>query len=111
MGLSPKAKTIDFSWNVGSKYFYASHKYTKEDGGSQKNAFGELLIFIAEVNNSNNDNRYFIAIADGDYYKKKDKKTGALKLDLLKQEANSSKNVYAMTIEELEDFLNNISKE
>jgi hypothetical protein len=49
----------------------------------------------------------FIAIADGDYYKSKDSNARVSKLDYLKGLANR-RNTFALSINELNDFLNNI---
>lgn len=70
-------KSIDFEWHYSDSAvainFYASHKYTKEEGGAQDNQFEDLKSFVlstkgykkcAEIN-------VFMAIADGLYYQKK----------------------------------------
>lgn len=67
-GGSVEVKTIDFRWEYEGRYFYASHKYTKESGGSQGLQYIELQQFIKLANMCGAENRYFIAIADGPYY-------------------------------------------
>ena len=105
-GFNTETKTIDFQWEYKGSRFYASHKYTKESGGSQDNQYKNLESFIKEANQSTKTGEYFIAIADGEYYQKT--RDGKKKIDLLKEEANSSKGVYACSIDELPDLLQTI---
>ena len=63
-------KTIDFSWDYKNMLFYASHKYTEQEGGAQGNQYKDLQHFITHSNDSKMANVFFIAIADGDFYKK-----------------------------------------
>lgn len=104
LGARGKAKTIDFEWRVGNNHIVASHKYTKEGGGAQDNQYKDLQDFINEANRSNLKNTYFLAIADGEYYKTKDTGAGVTKLDFLKGLANR-RNVHAMSINELGSWL------
>lgn len=103
-GFRSKTKTIDFKWRYAGKIFYASHKYTRQEGGNQDNQYDNLKAFIAEANESTKKDEYFIAIADGAYYQKK------RKINALKAEANKSKGVYACTTDELEQLLLDIKK-
>ena len=105
-GFNIETKTIDFQWDYKEKRFYASHKYTKESGGSQDNQYRDLESFIKKANQSTKTTEYFIAIADGEYYQQK--KDSKKKIDLLKDEANSNKGVYACSIDELPDLLQKI---
>ena len=98
------AKTIDFSWTTKGKKIYASHKYTRESGGAQDNQYEDLKEFIREANFSDLSDTFFVAIADGDYYKMKDSSAGITKLEYLNKISNQ-KNVFAMLISELEDWL------
>lgn len=72
-------KSIDFKWEFKDKrlkesiVFYGSHKYTKEDGGSQDNQRNDLVRFIEKTAGNRDKNVYFFAIADGAYYDKKTK--------------------------------------
>lgn len=65
-------KSIDFYWeyNYNNKKlkFYASHKHTTDEGGSQDNQRNDVEAFMegARVNRSNNER--FYAITDGPYY-------------------------------------------
>lgn len=106
-GATTKAKTIDFSWSINGKNIYASHKYTRASGGAQDNQYADLQEFIREANDSNLANTYFLAIADGDYYKMKDSTAGVPKIDRLKRLANQ-RNVFALSIGELEAWLGGI---
>ncbi len=106
-GATTKAKTIDFCWLVGKKTVYASHKYTRSSGGAQDNQYADLQEFIREANESNLPNTYFLAIADGDYYKTNDSTAGVSKLNRLKRLANK-RNVFAISMVELEAWLKNI---
>jgi len=99
------AKTIDFTWRFAEQRFYASHKYTKESGGSQKSQYKDLLAFIAEANKTTLEKTYFIAIADGDFYQQTNGEVNKLRIDRLKQEANNNKGVHACDINELESLM------
>ena len=102
------AKTIDFVWETKGKKIIASHKYTKEGGGAQDNQYADLQEFIREANQSNLPNTFFLAIADGDYYKKVAHSIGIKKIDRLKKIANRE-NVFTLSVEELETWLSQLS--
>ena len=104
LGGHSTAKTIDFSWTTNGKQIYASHKYTKEGGGAQDNQYADIKVFVDEANHSDLPNTIFLAIVDGDYYKKKDASAGMIKLEYLKKISNQ-KSVFAMPISELEEWL------
>lgn len=106
-GATSKAKTIDFSWTTSKKTVYASHKYTRASGGAQDNQYSDLQEFIREANESNLPNTYFVAIADGNYYKTRDAVAGVLKTERLKRLANR-RNVFSLTIGELEQWLESV---
>ena len=110
-GSVANAKTIDFKWEFTGKTFYASHKYTKESGGSQASQYKDLRAFIIEANKSIKKDIFFIAIADGEYYHQLDKEAGVKRIQRLKNEANNKVRVYACTINELEKLLEDIRKE
>ena len=50
--VKPQSKSIDFSWNTKDYTIYASHKYTKDEGGHQTNQYEDLQNFITAANNS-----------------------------------------------------------
>lgn len=62
--------------NVAGKEIriYFSLKYTKDAGGAQDNQYGDLIAFLKEGAKSEEKDVFFIAIADGEYYKKKETK-------------------------------------
>jgi len=102
------AKTIDFSWVTKEKQIYTSHKYTRESGGMQDGQYLDLQEFIREANFSDLPNTFFVAIADGDYYKMRDSSANMTKLEYLRKISNQ-KNVFAMPISELEDWLDKLN--
>ena len=106
-GATSKAKTIDFCWETNKKIVYASHKYTRASGGGQDNQYFDLQEFIREANESNLPKTYFLAIADGDYYKMKDATAGVSKSERLKRLANR-RSVFSLSIGELERWLGRI---
>lgn len=53
---------------------YFSLKYTKDAGGAQDNQYGDLITFLKEGAKNKEKDVLFIAIADGEYYKKKETK-------------------------------------
>ena len=64
-------KAIDFSWENAGKIFYASHKYTRESGGAQDNQFREQKELLEKFIKNVNENEFFFAICDGQYYSNK----------------------------------------
>ena len=109
-GSIAQAKTIDFTWEYVGKIFYASHKYTKESGGTQGSQYKDLRSFTTEANKSVKPDVFFIAIADGKYYQGFDKEAKMNRIQRLKNEANRI-TVYACTINELEQLLLDIKKQ
>jgi hypothetical protein len=63
-------KALDFYWVNKNKEFYASHKYTKNSGGSQDSAFSEQKAFLGKFKNNDKENQYLFIICDGQYYTK-----------------------------------------
>ena len=100
----PSAKTIDFQWKYNNATFYASHKYTKEEGGSQGNQYKDLQSFIEAARHTVLQNTYFVAIADGEFYRRKNGQANMIRLERLKQLAGGGK-VYACDINGLEDIM------
>ena len=99
-GGATEAKTIDFYWKYNGAEFYAAHKYTKEEGGSQGNQYKDLQTFIKQAGPTTKENTYFVAIADGEFYLQNDGQAGIPRIERLKNLA--SNNVFACTICELE---------
>ena len=66
-------KAVDFFWvhrrSIGTLHAYASHKYTKEEGGAQDNQASDLENFMERARGkSTPDNHVFYALCDGQYY-------------------------------------------
>lgn len=63
------SKSLDFSWLTGSWRIYASHKYTREEGGNQDNQFREVASLLRNFQQGRaDDNIILVAIVDGPYY-------------------------------------------
>lgn len=93
-------KSIDFYFKVGDNNIYASHKYIKATyGGAQDNQYNDIRNFLRNCNKIESGNDYFIAICDGPYF---DNKIEILNKDF------GSKNVIAMTIDDIENFINEL---
>lgn len=74
-GVAGRSKSIDFMWTIerpnGTRVScYATHKHTKEAGGSQDNQFNDVKHFLQEVKNQTLPKFYFFAICDGAYYER-----------------------------------------
>lgn len=108
------SKSIDFKWNVkvGNQIleFYASHKYTQERGGGQDHQLMELDHFLTSAKKNKNENRFFIAICDGDYYSSISKRAKSTRLKRLKSKCKRHNNVIAITSNEIDDIISNIIK-
>ena len=67
-----KVKSIDFTWNYEFKEkvlkFYATHKYTRGQGGAQDNQLEDVFKFLENARQCVNKNIFFFAITDGNYY-------------------------------------------
>lgn len=65
-------KSIDFLWSYSrcgkTLKVFATHKYTKEEGGSQDNQFADVKRFLKEAVSCRDTDVLFVAICDGDYY-------------------------------------------
>jgi hypothetical protein len=100
-------KSIDFMWKTGDFTFYASHKYTETNGGAQDNQYKDVQDFLKHCRDCNKKNTRFLAICDGDYYLKKDSKTGDnTRLERL-QRLTDNKTSFVLSINELANFLEN----
>ncbi len=101
-------KSIDFHWTTNQTTVYASHKYTKDVGGAQDNQYADMQEFLKNARDCSLKNVMFIAICDGEYYQKKDSKTGdKTKIDRLKR-LTDNKTSFVLTIDTLYDFLKTI---
>lgn len=101
-------KSIDAEGTIslpGSEiHVYFSLKYTKDAGGAQDNQYADLISFLKEGAKSKEKDVYFVALADGEYYQKREtkyaKKEGQTRLEYL----NSAfgKHCKAATLDEIE---------
>lgn len=69
---SDHGKSIDFKWEFGKAgrrlAVYATHKHTREEGGSQDNQFADVKRFLKEAQACRDSDVLFLAICDGNYY-------------------------------------------
>jgi len=102
---SKDIKSIDFTWNIGKYKFYASHKYTNDEGGAQDNQYKDIQDFLNHARDCNEKNVIFIAICDGNYYLRKDSQTkDSSRIERL-QRLTDSKTSFVLNINELASFL------
>lgn len=111
-----KTKSIDFEWyyefNGKKLNFYASHKYTKDCGGSQDNQFKDADNFLTEgQRNQRPKEQIFVVITDGPYYTRCDKVYPDGKLQYFKDRctagtmATSCKTIYIDVINRIQQWL------
>jgi hypothetical protein len=102
-------KTIDFHAITNDINLYIAHKYTAEAGGAQDNQYNDLINFITQANQYIGDD-YFIALADGNYYKDLTTNLNGKrvnKLEYLKHIANKQ-HVFASDINNLQSVIDEI---
>lgn len=104
--IRPKTKSIDFYWKYKDVEYYASHKYTKDEGGGQTHQYNDLIKYIQECNNSSRKNTKFLAIADGKFYDGNNGKAGTTRMQHLVELADK-RTTFAMTINDLTEFMIN----
>lgn len=72
--IQAEGKSIAFKWSYsrGGKVFkvYATHKHTKEEGGSQDNQFADVKLFLDAALPCTDPSTLFLAICDGLYYER-----------------------------------------
>lgn len=82
-------KSIDFMWiyiyNGQILKFYATHKYTRGEGGAQDNQFKDVEKFLRLAASSESPDCIFVSITDGDHYHKILKKMQRNRLSELKR--------------------------
>lgn len=111
IGNTDGKKSLDFEWkfifSTGEFLrFYASHKYTNESGGAQDNQFEELRKYTKEANGLRRETGYrLLAIADGDFYKRKRKGQQLTRIQELSQECQASPFSRALTTEDIPAYL------
>jgi len=104
------AKSVDFGWKRGGLEYFAAHKYTKELGGAQDNQYRDILAFVGEANKNTAVGRVFVAIADGEYYDFADAGSKTKKIDVLKQNADAKRGVFAVRINELVGLMDSLGR-
>lgn len=103
-----EAKSIDFYFESGKHKIYASHKYTKNEGGAQDNQYKDVQAFLNNSRYNNLKDTKFIAICDGDYYQNKNSKSGDdTRIEQL-QRLTDNKNVFVTDIDGLDSVLKNL---
>lgn len=97
-------KSIDFQWEYTFRNktltFYATHKHTKESGGSQDNQYKDVQDFHTESRNCIDLNIHFLSITDGPYYLGRDtsiKEQTLSKIDYLNIQFKGSRNLATTT--------------
>lgn len=70
------SKSVDMKWEYSFKdkvlSFFATHKYTKDLGGSQDNQYKDVQEFHTEAKECINNNYFLLSITDGRYYLSKE---------------------------------------
>lgn len=95
-----KPKSIDFLITLkNDKKIYCTHKYTKENGGSQDNQLNDVLNFMENSRTLSSKYIYCLAILDGEYYRKKIHNIN---------KKYQTKNCMALTINDLQEYINNL---
>jgi hypothetical protein len=106
---SNAGKTIDFSWNTGIFKCYASHKFTKDNGGSQDNQYKDIRGFMENSRPNNVINTLFFAICDGNYYQNTGQ-DGLTKIQILNRDLEKNNKLIALTINQLSDYLGSLQQ-
>ena len=88
----PPTKSVDFTWQAGRTTFYASHKYTAQEGGAQGSAHKEMIDILKLFQNCPDETCVFITIVDGEFYTEKRMK------ELLRHTRSSHPKSYATPI-------------
>lgn len=105
------SKSIDFSWKYKGLQFYAAHKYTADEGGSQDNQYSDLKLFLMNANKSTDKTKRYLAIGDGPYYQRKKEENGQMsRIDYMNSQFETEY-AKAITVEFLEQFLESIAKQ
>jgi hypothetical protein len=106
---SNASKTVDFKWDTDGYKCYASHKYTKDEGGAQDNQYKDLRDFMENSRPNNDVKTRFFAICDGEYYQHKDS-NGYTKIKILNRDCYKKDKLIALPIDDLFDYLKEIKK-
>lgn len=83
-------KSIDFKWdftfNGRTLRIFASHKHTRQEGGSQDNQYSDIRLFMEQARPCHNQNHLFLAICDGEYYQRRPGAGGLTRIATLNRE-------------------------
>lgn len=107
-----KTKSIDFYFEYKDYSVYATHKYTKESGGSQDNQFNDVKYFLENAIKNTVKNNIFVAIVDGEYYTEKKADNTTKKDELLLKTKNTNcivTDIYNIK-KDLDTYIENIEK-
>ncbi len=84
-------KSVDFRWEISLDglpvlTYYASHKFTQDDGGAQENQFRDLLAFAKEASQLRIDNgTRVLCLADGPFYARARRRSGVCRMKELQE--------------------------
>ncbi len=101
-------KSIDFCWVTNNTTIYALHKYTKDEGGAQDNKYADIQEFLKNSRDNSLKDVIFVAICDGEYYQRRDSKTGDNNRILRLKRLTDNKTAFVLTTDTLCDFLKTI---
>lgn len=97
-------KSLDFEIKIGQVNIYTICKHTDQEGGAQDNQYNDVLQTIKAIKKTNElKNIKYVAILDGEYYRRKNR------LDFLNK--ISENRVRCMSIEDLDLYLEEIKDE
>jgi hypothetical protein len=107
LGGSKENKTVDFTWGLPFKTlgpeplrFYATHKRTKERGGTQDNQYAGQLAYMEAAKNCRSPDVFHLIICDGPYYLIKSS-AGRNKLEDMNRERSMASRWAACTINQV----------
>ena len=107
LGKKTYMKSLDFRWISNGCTFYATHKYTREEGGGQGNQYKSVQTLLDAFQNVKEEDLeeedlkvVLLAIVDGPYYTKE-------RFEELRYLTRSNRPYsYALPIEDVPDILN-----
>lgn len=101
-------KTVDFSWEFPARThdgkclkFYASHKHTADEGGSQDNQHSDLWGYLTAACQCQSPDIFHIAIADGPFYQRNDRQMGISRLAAMNDGRSARSRWGACTVNQL----------
>lgn len=106
-------KSIDFYWETKNENgdilkFYASHKYTNEDGGMQDHQLTEQRKFLENAKKSKlGKNVFFVAICEGNFYQKLSKKDSMSRIDFLNDNDTTRQSI-AISLADFDGYISKL---